>query len=582
MNYDIFISYRREDGKEFARQIQLKLENYGYSVFLDVEELKDGVFDQRIIDAICGSKVFIALLTPRYMSRCVDENDWVRKEIECAAEHNLHIVPININREFTDFPSDCPCRLCNHIGQHQYSEVFTGQQFSNTMNDLNEHRLRPHISGLGNKQQSNIGAIVRIKPDMNCRVMKFGEEIASLQKGIYNVLRLMKGKHLLDFVSVEFPEDHIEKNYVVEDNDSEDFFEIELIPIKNKRIRAIEAEKRRKQEEEERRKREQAEAERKRLEELERKKAAKLEAERRAKEEAVRQAKEENERKEAERQAKERLRLIEIEKERVSKLVLEGKGRDGIYMPGDYYDRDGIKGIVVHSSAHDASHYPNDIMIIGLKESRAQWACDRNFGSLFKRDNPSSQLQQIGRYCDGVSAMRAVKSKDVWREKFPVYEKAERLGVGSPSLGWFPLSSYEFEYVNLNFDKINKTLRRLSYPEIKKNSIYWTANEFSEKEATAVKIGGGEIVMPKTSELLVRPFAEIFGASLDYDNINRWSRLGLYVSDDGISTNYNFVGDPDWCSSDEERNFKIDETTNALMAEMVLDCARKINSLKKR
>ena len=39
MKYDVFISYRREDGKEYARQIQLKLENYGYSVFLDVEEL---------------------------------------------------------------------------------------------------------------------------------------------------------------------------------------------------------------------------------------------------------------------------------------------------------------------------------------------------------------------------------------------------------------------------------------------------------------------------------------------------------------------------------------------------------------
>ncbi len=45
MNYDIFISYRRKDAADYARQIQLKLENYGYTVFLDHDELKDGRFD---------------------------------------------------------------------------------------------------------------------------------------------------------------------------------------------------------------------------------------------------------------------------------------------------------------------------------------------------------------------------------------------------------------------------------------------------------------------------------------------------------------------------------------------------------
>ena len=90
--YDIFISYRREDGKEFARQLQLKLQNLGYRTFLDVEELKDGVFDKRITDAIEASTVFLALLTPRYFCRCAEEEDWVRKEIVCAVEGKKHIV----------------------------------------------------------------------------------------------------------------------------------------------------------------------------------------------------------------------------------------------------------------------------------------------------------------------------------------------------------------------------------------------------------------------------------------------------------------------------------------------------------
>ena len=279
MDYDIFISYRRKDAAEYARQIQLKLENFGYTVFLDHDELKDGLFDQRIIDAIKGSKVFIALLTPLYMSRCSDIEDWVRKEIECAVENQLHIVPINIDRRFNDFPSDCPASLRTHISQHQYSEIFTGQQFTTTMNDLNENRLKPHL-GSGTVRPSAMGAIIRIKPDMDCRMMKFGEEIASLQGGTYNVVRLMKGKHPLDFVNAECPDDHIEKLYVVEDNQSEDFFEVELGPIKAKRLKAIEEEKRRKREEAERRKRERIEAERRAQEEAARKERERIEAER--------------------------------------------------------------------------------------------------------------------------------------------------------------------------------------------------------------------------------------------------------------------------------------------------------------
>ena len=44
-DYDIFISYRRVGGADFARQMQLALKNKGYSVFLAFDELKDGVFE---------------------------------------------------------------------------------------------------------------------------------------------------------------------------------------------------------------------------------------------------------------------------------------------------------------------------------------------------------------------------------------------------------------------------------------------------------------------------------------------------------------------------------------------------------
>ena len=56
--YDVFISYRREDGAQYARILQLELEKRGYRVFLDYEELTDGVFGDEIKEAIKGGREF--------------------------------------------------------------------------------------------------------------------------------------------------------------------------------------------------------------------------------------------------------------------------------------------------------------------------------------------------------------------------------------------------------------------------------------------------------------------------------------------------------------------------------------------
>ena len=80
--YDIFISYRRVGGADKARILKTELEGRGYKVFLDFDELKDGVFDKRIMDAIDSSPIFMFLLTPNSLERCLNEDDWVRKEIE--------------------------------------------------------------------------------------------------------------------------------------------------------------------------------------------------------------------------------------------------------------------------------------------------------------------------------------------------------------------------------------------------------------------------------------------------------------------------------------------------------------------
>ena len=84
MAYDIFISYRRDGGKELARPLKSELELRGYRVFLDFDELKDGVFDRRIMEAIDAAPIFMVILSPHALDRCANADDWVRREIEYA------------------------------------------------------------------------------------------------------------------------------------------------------------------------------------------------------------------------------------------------------------------------------------------------------------------------------------------------------------------------------------------------------------------------------------------------------------------------------------------------------------------
>lgn len=97
MAYDIFISYRRKGaGAGVAGELQSKLENLGYKVFLDVDKIGSGQFPTQIKQAITECKDFLLVLSPGTLDRCVDEEDWVRREIVLAQEMNKNIVGVGL------------------------------------------------------------------------------------------------------------------------------------------------------------------------------------------------------------------------------------------------------------------------------------------------------------------------------------------------------------------------------------------------------------------------------------------------------------------------------------------------------
>ena len=92
--YDAFISYRRKQSFAVAEMIRGLLSNKNKSAFVDVEELRNGVFDVKILNAIKESPSFIVVIGPGALDRCADEDDWLRIEVETAIDENKNIIPV--------------------------------------------------------------------------------------------------------------------------------------------------------------------------------------------------------------------------------------------------------------------------------------------------------------------------------------------------------------------------------------------------------------------------------------------------------------------------------------------------------
>ena len=223
MKYDIFISYRREGGDKYARTIQQALEKQ-YRVFLDFDELKDGVFDQRIIDAISESPVFLLILSRGALDRCVNEDDWVRQEILQAVKCGSHIVPVTIDDTFEGLPVSLPEELRRAVGQHQFSELQMKSLFRVSMEQLVRDRIAPYV----NRDDTNSGIEVHIYVDADCDMFRFNTYVRHLKAGEDNVVHMNPGKYKLEFISTQLSEIKKLMRYSLAPEISCDFIEVML------------------------------------------------------------------------------------------------------------------------------------------------------------------------------------------------------------------------------------------------------------------------------------------------------------------------------------------------------------------
>ncbi|KAM7067289.1 NAD(+) hydrolase SARM1 isoform 2-T4 [Molossus nigricans] len=128
---DVFISYRRSSGSQLASLLKVHLQLHGFSVFIDVEKLEAGKFEDKLIQSVMGARNFVLVLSAGALDKCMQDHDckdWVHKEIVTALSCGKNIVPIIDGFEWPEpqaLPEDMQAVLTfNGIKwSHEYQEA---------------------------------------------------------------------------------------------------------------------------------------------------------------------------------------------------------------------------------------------------------------------------------------------------------------------------------------------------------------------------------------------------------------------------------------------------------------------------
>uniref|UniRef100_A0A2K5PBW7 NAD(+) hydrolase SARM1 n=1 Tax=Cebus imitator TaxID=2715852 RepID=A0A2K5PBW7_CEBIM len=128
---DVFISYRRNSGSQLASLLKVHLQLHGFSVFIDVEKLEAGKFEDKLIQSVMGARNFVLVLSPGALDKCMQDHDckdWVHKEIVTALSCGKNIVPVIDGFEWPEpqvLPEDMQAVLTfNGIKwSHEYQEA---------------------------------------------------------------------------------------------------------------------------------------------------------------------------------------------------------------------------------------------------------------------------------------------------------------------------------------------------------------------------------------------------------------------------------------------------------------------------
>lgn len=239
--FDIFISYRRVGGFETAKHLYDLLRHEGYAVSFDIDTLREGKFNVALLSRIKMCQDFVLIVDPHTFDRTLDprfdpEQDWLRQELAYALSLQKNVVPILLAG--ASFPDNLPndIRDVKFMNGPGYSKDYF-DAFYNKLKWLLHSKPQNNVSPILelSEPDKTSGAEIHIYTNESCKILSFGREIGSATKDKDSIIVLQKGRYHLSFVSIDNPQDFLDKKYVVDDQ-SYDYMDIDLSAIKKKRL----------------------------------------------------------------------------------------------------------------------------------------------------------------------------------------------------------------------------------------------------------------------------------------------------------------------------------------------------------
>ncbi|XP_065137080.1 NAD(+) hydrolase SARM1 [Paramisgurnus dabryanus] len=156
---DVFISYRRTTGSQLASLLKVHLQLRGFSVFIDVEKLEAGRFEEKLITSVQRARNFILVLSANALDKCMGDvamKDWVHKEIVTALNGKKNIVPVIDNFVWPD-PATLPEDMSTIL-------KFNGIKWSHEYQEASIEKILRFLNGCPNRDQPDAAKTDKKEP----------------------------------------------------------------------------------------------------------------------------------------------------------------------------------------------------------------------------------------------------------------------------------------------------------------------------------------------------------------------------------------------------------------------------------
>ena len=189
MQYDVFISYRREGGFDTAKHLNDLLVRDGYMVSFDIDTLRSGNFDTQLLDRIDQCQDFILIVDQHAFDRTLDPNfnpkmDWLRCELSYALRKQKNIVPVFLAK-VNGFPEGLPSDVVNVIKKNgpEYNRYY--------FNDFYEKLKSSFLISKPHKKTNKFFILMIVLGLILGSVVFFGgRELLNYTNGVNNVTKV--------------------------------------------------------------------------------------------------------------------------------------------------------------------------------------------------------------------------------------------------------------------------------------------------------------------------------------------------------------------------------------------------------